>query len=143
MKIIIVLISECKDKQLKNLISEQVKRISKFSQIQFLEVSSKESLKNLKDKYKQYYLIALAEKGKEYSSKQLAEKVENLTNHTASNLLFVVSDADGFRKEDFENADEVLSLSKMTFPHELTVLLLAEQIFRTLSILNNHPYHRE
>jgi 23S rRNA (pseudouridine1915-N3)-methyltransferase len=143
MRIVIALVSELKDREIKVLLSEYLKRISKFAQVDFVEFKKGENISDIQTKYKQYYTIALAERGREYGSLAFAEKLQKLETYESSNLLFVVSDADGFQESELSQAREVLSLSKMTFPHELSTLVLAEQLYRALSIINNHPYHRE
>lgn len=143
MRIVIGLVSECKNKEIKSLLLEWVKRAGKFAQVEYVEFRKGEKLGEIKQKYKNFYTIALAEKGKIYNSLQFAEKLEKLASYQSSNLLFLVSDADGFEKEELSEADELLSLSPLTFPHELAVVVLAEQIYRGLSIIHNHPYHRE
>lgn len=143
MRVAIGLVSECKNKEMRSLVLEWAKRAGKFAQVEYIEFRKGEKLGEIKQKYKNFHTIALAERGKVYNSLQFAERLEKLASYQSSNLLFVVSDADGFEKDELSEADELLSLSALTFPHELAVVVLAEQIYRGLSIIHNHPYHRE
>jgi 23S rRNA (pseudouridine1915-N3)-methyltransferase len=143
MRIVISLVSECKNKEMKDLALEWVKRAGKFSQVKYVEFRKGEKLGEIKQKYKNFHTIALAEKGRVYNSLKFAERLEKLASYQSSNLLFVVSDAEGFGKEELSESDELLSLSALTFPHELAVVVLSEQVYRGLSIIHNHPYHRE
>lgn len=143
MRIVLAIVSSIKDTDIKNLTQEWIKRAGKFAQVELVEFSKHETLETLKNKYKNFYIISLAEKGKSYTSLKFADKLQHLANYQNSNICFVISDADGFTKDELQCADEVLSLSELTFPHELALLVLAEQLYRALSILNNHPYHRE
>ena len=143
MKISIVLVSQLKGKNLENLILEYKKRVSKFSQIDFIEYKKKTNLEQIKKEFKNNYIFALAEKGREYTSLEFSEKIDKISTYTNSNLVFVISDADGFSEDEIKFSDEILSLGKMTFPHEIATMLIFEQVYRALSILNNHPYHRE
>ena len=88
-------------------------------------------------------IIALDEKGKEFSSVDFAEKLKNFANLGDSNLAFIIGGADGLSEELKRKADLILSFSKMTFPHMMIRAFLTEQIYRAYTIINNHPYHRQ
>jgi len=88
------------------------------------------------------YLFALDERGKEINSEQLAQLMQRLMNAGRSSLVFAIGGAHGFSPRVRERADYVLSLSKFTFPYQLTRLVLVEQIYRALSILKGSPYHK-
>ena len=90
----------------------------------------------------QAHVIALDERGKNHSTKVLSEKLGNwFESHRRVALL--VGGADGLSKECLAESHERWSLSAMTFPHALVRVIVAEQIYRAYSLLNNHPYHRE
>ena len=88
------------------------------------------------------YLIALDESGHHYSSKEFSEKISNWIENFPS-ITFFIGGADGLDSSITNLSSANLSLSQMTLPHHLVKIFLAEQIYRSLSILNNHPYHRE
>jgi 23S rRNA (pseudouridine1915-N3)-methyltransferase len=88
------------------------------------------------------FLILLDENGKEYHSKGFAAFLEKQSLHQSS-LLFVIGGAYGFSKEVYERANAKLSLSKMTFSHQLIRLIFAEQLYRAYTIIKGEPYHHE
>ena len=88
-------------------------------------------------------LIVLDETGKFLSSLELASNIENLQQQKPGKFQFIIGGADGLSKPIRDQADLLLSFGKMTWPHMMVRVMLIEQIYRTISILNNHPYHRE
>ncbi len=147
--IYLVCVGNLKEKYLVDACNEYLKRIQKYSKIEIIEC--KESNLNpyplaLKaeaadiEKRLKGYVIKLAIEGKSVSSEQLAEKIETITLNGYSDITFIIGSSHGLDsqiKADFE-----LSISKMTFPHQLTRLILLEQIYRAFSILNHTPYHK-
>ncbi len=87
-------------------------------------------------------VIALDERGKEFSSVEFAKLFNNFAVNGTSNLTFVIGGADGLSAKVISRANLVISLSKMTLPHILVRVFLIEQIYRAQSINSNHPYHR-
>lgn len=87
------------------------------------------------------HLILLDERGKQYSSPDFAEFLQKKMNSGIRNLTFVIGGAYGFSDAVYAKALSKLSLSKMTFSHQMIRLFAIEQIYRGLSILNNEPYH--
>ncbi|USO02432.1 MAG: 23S rRNA (pseudouridine(1915)-N(3))-methyltransferase RlmH [Alphaproteobacteria bacterium] len=83
-------------------------------------------------------IVLLDERGKHMTSVQFSEFLE-----PNENLCFIVGAATGFPKELFSVPHQKISLSSMTFPHELARILLIEQIYRAQQILRNHPYHKD
>lgn len=88
-------------------------------------------------------VIALDETGKEISSRQLADKIGHWRDEGHSEIICVLGAADGLNEALRQHADFCLSLGKLTWPHLLARALLAEQLYRTISILSGHPYHRD
>lgn len=89
------------------------------------------------------YLIALDEKGKALSSSEFAQVIDSAQTASVKTMGFLIGGADGLDTRIFERANLKLSLGRMTWPHMLVRPLIVEQIYRGLSILSNHPYHRE
>lgn len=87
------------------------------------------------------HVIVLDEKGLEYSSDEFAIHLQKLMNRGTKNLGFITGGPFGFSKEVYDSAQERISLSRMTFPHQLVRLIFIEQLYRALTILNNEPYH--
>jgi 23S rRNA (pseudouridine1915-N3)-methyltransferase len=87
--------------------------------------------------------ILLDEKGDALSSMELAKKLEQWRDRGVREARFVIGAADGHSKEERSAADLLISFGPATWPHLLVRAMLAEQLFRSTSILANHPYHRE
>ena len=88
-------------------------------------------------------LVLLDEKGETLSSMELARQLEQWRDGGAREAQFRIGGADGFDDSDREEADLLLSFGRATWPHMLARAMLAEQLFRAVSILARHPYHRE
>ena len=84
-------------------------------------------------------IICLTEEGKAFSSIELTSLLLNFKN---KKINFLIGDADGIPSDIKDKSNLLLSLSPLTFPHELARLILIEQIYRAISISNNSPYHR-
>ncbi len=89
------------------------------------------------------YLILLDDRGAEFSSPGFARFVEKKLHVSGKRLVFAVGGPYGFSDAVYERADERLSLSRMTFTHQMVRLIFAEQLYRAFTILNNEPYHHE
>ncbi len=113
--------------------ANKVKSISKQKEIEG------ESL--LKQVDKSAYIIVLDEKGIEYSSIEFADHLQKIMNKGIKNLTFITGGAYGFSKEIYDFSHERISLSRMTFPHQLVRLIFIEQLYRAITILKHEPYH--
>lgn len=89
------------------------------------------------------YVILLDEHGVEVTNQQLATKLENVTNQGHSTLSFIIGGAYGVSPAIKERANFTWSLSPLVFPHQLVRLILAEQLYRTFSLMSGHPYHHK
>ncbi len=89
------------------------------------------------------YLVLLDDKGKEYTSMQFAAYMEKKMQTVPKRLVFVVGGPYGFSEAVYGAAPEKISLSKMTFSHQMIRLIFIEQIYRAMTILNHEPYHHE
>ena len=88
------------------------------------------------------FFVALDSRGKQTSSPQLAALISQKQTYGPSELIFAIGGAFGFSEVVLQRADRILSLSKMTFPHELARVILLEQIYRALTILRGEKYHK-
>ena len=86
-------------------------------------------------------LILLDENGKEYNSVAFSEFIQQQMNSGMKNLVFVVGGPYGFSEEIYKRANGKISLSKMTFSHQMVRLFFVEQVYRAMTILKNEPYH--
>lgn len=102
---------------------------------------NKEGEKVLQKLTIQDYLILLDEGGKEYSSLQFSQFIEKELNKSHKKLIFLVGGSYGFSNELQERANFKISMSKMTFSHQMVRLFFLEQLYRGFTILHNEPYH--
>lgn len=89
------------------------------------------------------YLVLLDDKGKEYTSLQFASYIEKKTHTVNKRLVFLIGGPYGFSQTIYNKANEKLTLSRMTFSHQMVRLIFVEQLYRAMTILNNEPYHHE
>lgn len=89
------------------------------------------------------YLVLLDEQGKEYTSAKFAEYIEKKTHTVPKRLVFVIGGPYGFSDEVYAKANEKITLSRMTFSHQMVRLIFVEQLYRAMTILNNEPYHHQ
>ena len=87
------------------------------------------------------YLVALDEHGKEMTSETLADFLQSRANESVKTIVFVIGGAFGLDDAVLQRANYKLSLSKLTFPHQLARLILAEQVYRACTIMRNEKYH--
>jgi len=157
MKITILAIGKTDDSCIEKLTEKYLNRLKSYILIDFVIIPDLKNTKNisleeqknkegkllLKKITKADYIVLLDEKGKEFTSKQLASYLQKRMNTGIKNLVFIIGGPYGFSPEIYQRADQKIALSKMTFSHQLIRLIFAEQIYRAFSILNNHPYHHE
>ena len=89
------------------------------------------------------YIVLLDEHGKEFTSMQFASYLEKKMANVAKRLVFVIGGPYGFSNRVYQAAHEKISLSKMTYSHQMIRLIFTEQLYRAMTILNNEPYHHE
>ena len=89
------------------------------------------------------FLVLLDENGKQYSSEGFSEYIQKRLNSGMKQLIFVIGGPYGFSEEVYERANGKLSLSKMTFSHQMVRLFFVEQLYRAFTILKNEPYHHK
>ena len=107
------------------------------------ELKDKEAELILKHSAKADKVVLLDEKGKEFSSVEFSKYIEKQMNASLKTLAFVVGGAFGFSEKVYSQAGEKLSISKMTFSHQMIRLLFVEQLYRAFTIIKGEPYHNE
>ena len=148
----IICVGKLKEKFYKDGVEEYLKRISKYTKIELIEVQDinnnnkdviLEQEKELilsKIKSKEY-IITMEIEGNQLSSIELAKKIDNILL-TNSNITFIIGGSYGLHEEVKKLSNYKLSFSKLTFPHQLFRIMLLEQIYRSYKILNNETYHK-
>lgn len=142
----IICIGKIKEKYLTDGINDYLKRLTKYHKVELIELKDsdikKEKEEILKVLNKDSYIISLAIEGKEYKTTELFEKIDNLLTNGKSNITFIIGGSNGIDEEIKNISNELLSFSKLTFPHGLFRLILLEQIYRIFKIQNNETYHK-
>ncbi|TCJ01804.1 23S rRNA (pseudouridine(1915)-N(3))-methyltransferase RlmH [Cytobacillus praedii] len=159
MNISIITVGKLKEKYLKQGIDEYLKRLSAYAKIEIIEVpdekapeelsetemlqvKQKEGERILSKIHPDAHVIALAIEGKMKTSEELADGLDKLATYGKSKVTFVIGGSLGLSSEVLQRANEKLSFSKMTFPHQLMRLILVEQVYRAFRILRGEPYHK-
>lgn len=158
MKISIISVGKIKEKYLVQGINEYVKRLSKYTKLELIEVNDEHAPDHLSDKdielikdkegerilnkLKDSYVISLAIEGKQLSSMQLANQITKIQTYHDSHITFIIGGSLGIADSVKQKSNLLLSFSKMTFPHQLMKIILLEQIYRSFRIKNNEPYHK-
>jgi 23S rRNA (pseudouridine1915-N3)-methyltransferase len=131
-----------------SLYIERVKHYCKFNLIEIeagkgdaIQIRKKETENIFKRIGEKDFLILLDEKGKEMLSVGFADLLKHHQNISTKNLVFVIGGAYGFSDEVYRRANLKISLSKMTFPHQLVRILYLEQLYRAFTILKGEKYH--
>ncbi|MBQ0144276.1 MAG: 23S rRNA (pseudouridine(1915)-N(3))-methyltransferase RlmH [Bacteroidales bacterium] len=118
----------------------ELKNVSALSQSQIKEREGKLILKALKPSDR---VILLDEHGKEFRSVEFAAYIENLLRGGGKDIVFVIGGAYGFSDEIYARCDGKMSLSKMTFSHQMVRTIFTEQLYRAFTIIKGEPYHHE
>lgn len=157
MRINLICIGKTDDREIAGLISYYQNRLPKHWNFSITEIPDVKNAKNLtpelikKEEAKFFsqslesadYVVLLDEKGKQFTSREFAAKIENWMNASTKRVSFLIGGAYGFADEIYERANEKMSLSKMTFTHQMIRLFFVEQIYRADQILQGKPYHND
>ena len=157
MKIKLLAIGKSDDKHVNELIAVYQKRLQYYVPFELEIIPDLKNSKNLsQDQQKQKegelilsklstfdQLILLDEKGKEFRSLEFANYLQKKMNSGIKQLVFVIGGPYGFSKDVYQKSMGKVSLSKMTFSHQMIRLFVVEQIYRGFTILRNEPYHHE
>ena len=159
MNIRILSVGKIKEKYFRDAVDEYRKRLSRYCTVVSVQVEDEKTpdgapaaledqirrtegqrlLKNLKD---DDYVIVLAIEGRMQDSVELSENINRLMLQGRSSLTFIIGGSLGLSPEVLKRADQLLSFSRMTFPHQLMQVILLEQIYRSFRIMRNEPYHK-
>ncbi|PWT78484.1 MAG: 23S rRNA (pseudouridine(1915)-N(3))-methyltransferase RlmH [Bacteroidetes bacterium] len=157
MKICLVTIGKNHEATIKAAVDDFTKRISKYFQVEWQIITApkasaavnpastkkKEAGLILNIIEKGDCLVVLDERGKEFSSPELANFIQARANESARRIVFVIGGAYGVDDEVIKKANWIWSLSRLTFPHQVVRLILVEQVYRACTILRNEKYHHE
>jgi 23S rRNA (pseudouridine1915-N3)-methyltransferase len=143
MKLRIAWIGKTKESAIQTLSAEYLKRLSRYVATEGLELASEEALLKLMDRSGRTapVLVLMDQAGKQVSSEELANFLRYHRDQGTQDVIFAIGPADGWEDNTLRSATQVLSMGKMTLPHELARVVLLEQLYRGYTILTGHPYH--
>lgn len=159
MKIRIICVGKIKEKFYRDAVEEYVKRLGRYAKVEIDEVADEKTPEEAGEKVREQilhkegerivgkirdadYVSALAIEGREFSSPDFAGHISGLMGSGKSTLDFVIGGSLGLSGEVLSRADEKISFSRMTFPHQLMRVILLEQTYRAFRIINHEPYHK-
>lgn len=157
MKTIFLVIGKTTDKRIEQLTDEYIGRISHYMPFRLEVIPELRNAKNLSQEQQKEqeaelikkslqpgdYIILLDEHGKERRSIEFAQWMQKRMAASPRRLVFIVGGPYGFAPQIHKMAQEEISLSQMTFSHQMIRLLFVEQVYRAMTILNGEPYHHE
>lgn len=159
MKLRVICVGRLKEKFYTDAVNEFKKRLSRFAEVEIVELADEKAPEKLSDaELEQIKLaegrrilakladgetvVALDIKGVQLSSTELADKLKNLMLEGKSRIAFIIGGSNGLSSEVLARTDFKLSFSKMTFSHQIFRIMLMEQLYRAFKIINNEPYHK-
>ena len=157
MNIKLLLVGKTDDGSLQGLIENYVKRLEHYNKFDLEIIPDIKNTKNLNPEQQKTkegklilerispsdYLVLLDENGKQFSSEAFSEFIQKRLNSGMKQLIFVVGGPYGFSQEVYARVQSKLSLSKMTFSHQMVRLFFVEHLYRAFTILKNEPYHHK
>ncbi|GAA4322389.1 23S rRNA (pseudouridine(1915)-N(3))-methyltransferase RlmH [Pontixanthobacter gangjinensis] len=155
MTIKLVCIGKTDKKELETLIKVYADRLQHYIKFEFEIIPDLKKTKNLDENQQKTkegelilagvqnsdFVVLLDENGKQYSSENFSEYIQKRMNTGLKRLIFVIGGPYGFSETVYSRADSKISLSKMTFSHQMVRLFFTEQLYRAFTILKNEPYH--
>ncbi len=153
MKFKIIWPGKTKDKEIKAIQEKYLKKINRLVPCTLIECKEAKGIKDrfakrikkieknhIEKHIEDDYIICLFDKGKQMNSKEFAEFLERIVKSPTPNLTFIIGGSEGLEEGFIEKADFILSLSPMTFSHELARIMLLEQVYRALTIMKGMKY---
>ena len=152
MKTLLILVGKTADKNFTAGINDYVQRINHYMPFDIITIPELKNTKKLTENQQKQlegeliqtsdYVVLMDEHGKEYRSTDFAKWLVQKQN-TARRLVFVIGGPYGFSQQIYDKANEMISLSKMTFSHQMVRLIFTEQLYRACTIIKGEPYHHE
>ena len=157
MKIVLAVVGKMAGGYLSKGIEEYVSRLKHYIPFEIQYIADAKNTKNISQEQQKAaegrnilatldtsdVVVLLDEHGREMTSVQFSEYIQKRMSSGARRVVFVIGGPYGFSQEVYDRANEKISLSKMTFSHEMVRVIFAEQIYRAFTILNHEPYHHE
>ena len=157
MKLTLIAIGKTDDRLISQLIDDYLNRVNFYIPVEMKTISDLKKGKKISEKEQiilegesirkclqpSDYIVLLDDKGKQFSSVQFAKYIEKKMVSISKRMVFIIGGPYGLSEEIKKISNEKISLSKITFTHQMVRLLFSEQLYRAMTILNNEPYHHE
>ena len=157
MKITFLTVGKNSDREIENLINRYVSRLSHYVKFEIRSVADVKFGKTMTTSLQKEmegkqilsvissvaYVVLLDEKGKEYTSREFADKLNGYQLRGLREIVFVVGGPFGFSQDMYNRADELLSFSRMTLTHNMIRLFFVEQVYRAFTIIRGESYHHD
>jgi len=156
MKTTLLVVGKTVGKELPEMIEMYVQRLKHYIPFEIQTIADLKNTKSLSESQQKQlegeailravegsFVVLLDEHGKEYRSVAFASQLQQWLNSSGKGLTFVIGGAYGFSEAVYQRADAKISLSQMTFSHQMIRLLFVEQLYRAMTILRGEPYHHE
>lgn len=157
MKVILLSVGKTDHPLLSQIIEDYRRRVNHYIPFEMKNVPDPKNRKNLSEKEQKTeeaalllktlqpsdQVVLLDDKGKQFRSVEFARYMERKSHSVPRQLVFVVGGPYGFAPEMYDRANDTISLSKMTFTHQMVRLVFTEQLYRAMTIIHNEPYHHE
>lgn len=154
MQIDLIVVGKLKEKSMQQMCNEYIKRLGSYCKLNVIElkdesnnldesqVLNREAAAITKVLDPKSYIIIMDIDGKQMTSEQFSQKIDDITTYENSKITFIIGGSLGIEPSLKAQANLRMSFSKMTFPHQLFRVMLLEQIYRQFRILKNEPYHK-
>jgi 23S rRNA (pseudouridine1915-N3)-methyltransferase len=157
MKITFITVGKTEDAYLKDGIEKYIKRLKHYTKLEMTDIPELKNTKALTEEQQknkeaelilkkitpQDHVILLDENGMEFTSVQFANYINKRSVSSSANLIFIVGGPYGFDQSVYQRANDKISLSRMTFSHQMVRLFFVEQLYRAYSIIKGEPYHHQ
>jgi 23S rRNA (pseudouridine1915-N3)-methyltransferase len=157
MKITFITVGKTEDAYLKDGIEKYVKRLKHYTKLEMTDIPELKNTKALTEEQQKAkeaelilkkitpndHVILLDENGMEFTSVQFANYINKRSVSSSANLIFIVGGPYGFDQSVYQRANDKISLSRMTFSHQMVRLFFVEQLYRAYSIIKGEPYHHQ
>lgn len=157
MKTVLMVVGKTSDKNFIDAINDYIDRVKHYISFEYIVIPDLKNNKNLsfeqqKDKEGEMilkeiqpgdFIVLLDENGKEFKSRDFATWFEKKSHAVGKRIVFIIGGPYGFSEQVYKIANEKISLSKMTFSHQMVRLIFVEQLYRAMNILNGGPYHHD
>lgn len=157
MKILLISIGNVKDAALQHLLGRYTSKIPYYMPFEYIPLPDVKATKNMTAALQKQregeailsrtapgdFVVLFDERGREMTSRELAGFIDKKAANLSRNLVFVIGGPYGFDTDVYNRADSLISLSRMTFTHEMAIVIAAEQLYRAQTILRGEPYHHD